>query len=372
MLESLLILNVLLLCIISVASLLYVYFSNLKGKQIRLSAMLESLADGFFYVDKSKKVLVVNGAAKEMLGLSGKTNGLELSSALKKYIKLDEKINKAIFSKNDVVVPELHVESKYLKIIFSPVRDDGNVLGVVVLLQNISEQKALNKMRQDFTSMMVHDLRAPLSVMLGTSDLLVKRYSKMNKTKVTELLYDIKSSSQNMLDIVNDLLDVAKIETGKFMAKKELNDIGSLIKSQVEFFRPLAERKSLYIKTSVPENSIKVNFDNEAMSRVLANLISNAIKFTELGGIKIHTSLIEKRNEIKVSISDTGYGITVEQKKHLFNKFEQMRNPVDPKQKGTGLGLVIAKEIIEAHGGKIWVESDGKTGSTFHFTLPLQ
>ena len=371
MLEFLLILNVLLLCIISVASLLYVYFSNLKGKQIRLSVMLESLPDGFFYVDKNRKVLVVNRAVKEMLGLSDKTNGIELSKALKKYINLDKKIEEAINTRSDLIVPEIRAGNKYLKIIFSPVRDNGNVLGVVVLLQDISEQKALNKMRQDFTSMMVHDLRAPLSVMMGTSDLLVKRFSKMSKTKVTELLYDIKSSSQNMLEIVNDLLDVAKIETGKFMAKKELGDIGSLIKNQVEFFRPLAERKALYIRTSLPENSIKINFDREAMSRVLANLISNAIKLTELGGITVSIKPVEKRNELKISISDTGYGITVEQKKHLFNKFEQMRNPVDPNQKGTGLGLVIAKEIIEAHGGKIWVESDGKTGSTFHFTLPL-
>lgn len=371
MFQFLLILNILLLCVISVSSLIYVYFSNLKGRQIRLSAMLENLVDGFFYIDKNKKVLVVNRAAKEMLSLSDKTDGAELSMALKKYINLDENINKAITSKNDLVVPELRVGSKYLKIVFSPVRGDENVLGVVGLLQNISEQKALAKMRQDFTSMMVHDLRAPLSIMLGTSDLLVKRYSNMNKTQVTELLYDIKSSSQNMLDIVNDLLDVAKIETGKFTANKELSDIVSLVKGQIEFFRSLAERKSLYVKTILPESQIKVNIDREAMSRVFANLISNAIKFTEVGGITISIKPIEKKNEIKISISDTGYGITTEQKKHLFNKFEQMRNPVDPNQKGTGLGLVIAKQIVKAHGGKIWVESDGKTGSTFNFTLPI-
>lgn len=343
----------------------------LDSEKSKLEIMVESLADGVFYVDKEMRLLVINKSAKNMLKIEslGDINILDISNVFPDNFSFNDKLSESLKLEKDLVSPELILNDRYFKVIFTPVKSEQNILGVAVLMQDISDHKLLEKMRKDFTSMMVHDLRAPLNVMYGTSDLLAKRSSELEKTKLDELLFEIKNSSHNMLGIVNDLLDEAKIESGKFVPQKSENDIADLIKEQVTFFKSLAERKSLYLKTEFSQEFVKFSFDKDQISRVLANLISNGIKFTKEGGVTVKFSTKEK--EVQVSVIDTGCGINEEQKGRLFNKFEQMRSPVDPTQKGTGLGLVIAKGIVEAHNGKMWVESDGKSGASFNFTLPL-
>ena len=343
----------------------------LDSEKSKLEIMVESLADGVFYVDKEMRLLVINKSAKDMLKVEsiGSINILDISNVFPENFNFNEKLSEALKLEKDIVSPELMLNDRFFKIIFTPVKGENELLGVAVLMQDVSEQKLLEKMRKDFTSMMVHDLRAPLNVMYGTSDLLTKRAEEIEKTKFNELLFEIKNSSKNMLNIVNDLLDEAKIEAGKFVPNKSKEDIVELIKRQVKFFQPLADQKSLYLRADIPKESFEFNFDNDQVARVLANLISNGIKFTKEGGITI--KLIKNDKAIHVSVIDTGCGINEEQKERLFSKFEQIRSPVDPLQKGTGLGLVIAKGIIEVHGGKMWVESDGKNGASFNFTLLL-
>ncbi|MFH1565878.1 MAG: ATP-binding protein [bacterium] len=343
----------------------------LDSEKSKLEIMVESLANGVFYVDSEMRLLVINKSAKDMLKIEslGLINILDIANIFPKTFDFNRKLSESLKMEKDIVEPELFLNDRFFKIIFTPVKGDSRILGVAVLMQDISDQKLLEKMRKDFTSMMVHDLRAPLNVMYGTSDLLTKRSNELEKIKLDELLFEIKNSSHNMLGIVNDLLDDAKIEAGKFVPQKVEGDIVELIKAQVAFFKPLAERKNLYLKTEFSQEFLKVSFDKDQISRVLANLISNGIKFTKEGGINIKVIVEEK--EVKISVIDTGCGINEEQRGRLFNKFEQVRSPVDPLQKGTGLGLVIAKGIAEAHGGKMWVESDGKSGASFNFTLPL-
>ena len=343
----------------------------LDSEKSKLEIMVESLADGVFYVDNEMRLLVINKSAKNMLKIEslGAINILDISKVFPGNFNFNDKLSESLKLEKDLVAPELILHDHYFKVIFTPVKGDHTMLGVAVLMQDITDQKLLEKMRKDFTSMMVHDLRAPLNVMYGTSDLLVTRYNEIEKKKFDDLLLEIKNSAHSMLGIVNDLLDEAKIEAGKFVPQKSEGDIVSLIKKQVDFFKPLADKKSLYIKTEFPKDFIKLSFDQDQVPRVIANLISNGIKFTKEGGITVKLSELEK--ELQVSVIDTGCGINEEQQKRLFNKFEQMRSPVDPAQKGTGLGLVIAKGIVEAHDGKMWVDSDGKSGAVFNFTLPF-
>lgn len=228
----------------------------------------------------------------------------------------------------------------------------------------------MERLRDDFTAMMVHELRTPLSVMYATSDLIIKRVSQLSPGKLSELLNNIRDSSNELLSLVNDILDAAKVEAGKFKVTPAAGDFAQLLKEQQAFFTPEAERRHLEIKGEIEDDLPPVLFDKERISQVIRNLIGNALKFTDQGTITLKASKNGSKDEILVSVSDTGTGIPKEALDKLFNKFEQMRNPVDPKSKGTGLGLVITKGIVEAHGGKIWVESAVGQGSTFLLTLP--
>ena len=349
----------------------------------KISTMLESLSDGVLFLDKDFKIIISNSAARGMLHITEKDSTvLDLIKRLEK-VDLGDKLEQALKLKKSFSISEIKIESRYLKLHISNVSSKAAnkyMDGVVILIQDISRQKQLEKMREDFTSMMVHDLRAPLTVMVGSSDILLKREKDLSQGQRTQLLFDIKKGAGALLEIVNDLLDVAKMEKGKFDLHKVPKNIVSFVERKVEYYRSLIEDRGIKFVVDVPDRSIKVSFDENLVGRVISNLLSNANKFTEKGTItvkvvKIHAlaklEVTKMQDFVKVSISDTGIGINKDALKHLFNKFEQLRNPVDAKQKGTGLGLVIAKKIVEEHKGKIGVISKEGSGSTFWFTLPV-
>ena len=349
----------------------------------KISTMLESLSDGVLFLDKDFKIIISNSAARGMLHIKEKDSTvLDLIKRLEK-VDLGDKLEQALKLKKSFSISEIKIESRYLKLHISNVSSKAAnkyMDGVVILIQDISRQKQLEKMREDFTSMMVHDLRAPLTVMVGSSDILLKREKDLSQGQRTQLLFDIKKGAGALLEIVNDLLDVAKMEKGKFDLHKVPKNIVSFVERKVEYYRSLIEDRGIKFVVDVPDRSIKVSFDENLVGRVISNLLSNANKFTEKGTItvkvvKIHAlaklEVTKMQDFVKVSISDTGIGINKDALKHLFNKFEQLRNPVDAKQKGTGLGLVIAKKIVEEHKGKIGVISKEGSGSTFWFTLPV-
>jgi len=179
-----------------------------------------------------------------------------------------------------------------------------------------------------------------------------------------------------MLEVVNDLLDVAKMETGKFDVISEVGDLKDAIRDRAEAFKSLASAKNLKITAEIEENLPKAYFDKVRIKQVLNNLLSNAVKFTKSGEIKIKVSCQEDKNipmDILVAVTDTGIGIEPDEGNKLFSRFGQLvRGSRSLAAKGSGLGLYIAKGIVEAMGGSIWYESEGAgMGSTFYFTVPL-
>lgn len=345
----------------------------LKTERGKVQVTVESLLDGVLMVDKNLVVQITNPAFREILGYKKqKINIFEVIEATSGQINLREKIQESLKKDELVAIPEVVINDKFFQILISPVRSQGSTLGAVVVMHDISKEKILEKMREDFTSMMVHELRAPLSVMFGTSDLLIKREKELSVQKKSELLFQIKNSSESLLMIVNELLDVAKMESGEFKVSKEPNDINALIKELGKYFSSVAGKRSISIGYNLEDGIPILQFDQEMIRRVLNNLLSNAIKFTKDGGnVTLSSVLVAKDNVVKVSVKDSGIGIDPKQKERLFSKFQTLRDPLDPKQKGTGLGLVTAKGIVKAHGGKIWVDSDVGKGSTFSFTIPL-
>lgn len=171
-----------------------------------------------------------------------------------------------------------------------------------------------------------------------------------------------------MVNLVNDLLDMAKIEAGKFTINKGEADLISLVKETIDRSTMKASQKGLQIKLETTETILKASVDDFRIRQVLNNLISNAIKFTQEGTITV--SVLKKDKEAELAVKDIGVGIARDEIQNLFTKFRQLQQS-PTKHEGTGLGLVIAKGIIEAHGGKIWVESEIGSGTKFYFTLPL-
>lgn len=347
----------------------------LESEKGKLSSVINSMTDGVLMVDMHNQLLVSNPAVRKLLEITGadETTMYDIVDALAGKVDLRTKIEQAIGMREPIVVPEVQLRNHVLEMTITPVRSQqGDQLGAAVVLHDITTEKDLEKVRQDFTAMMVHELRAPLTAVRWSSESLEKVVAggTVDHMKVKETAMTIGAASRNMLELVNDLLDVAKIEAGKFDLNIQEYDIVAIIQEQVQTFKALAESKHLELKMTVPEKFV-LKCDKIRIGQALENLLSNAIKYTDGGEVMVSFTQDQQNKIAVVSVHDSGVGVPKEDLPMLFSKFRQLKN-VDNARKGTGLGLVVTKGIIEAHGGKIWAESAGENmGTTFSFSLPL-
>lgn len=230
--------------------------------------------------------------------------------------------------------------------------------------------KELDKMKSDFLSYMSHELRTPLTSIKEGINLLSEGVGGETNEKQNRLLTIMKEETDRLIGQVNSLLDLSKMEAGMMTYQFSYAHLNDLVSRAIIEIEPLAEKKNIKIQTEMGDGLPLVWVDRDRMLQVLRNLLSNAIKFTNVNG---HVKISARKSEkvIETSISDTGIGIPKENLESIFNKFQQARNVSSVSVKGTGLGLTIVKHIINAHGGKIWVESEQGKGSTFSFTLPI-
>ncbi|MFC1756077.1 sensor histidine kinase [Patescibacteria group bacterium] len=239
------------------------------------------------------------------------------------------------------------------------------------LLKMESEHFKQNKQRDDYVAMMVHELRSPLSVIKGSADLVLREEKNLEEEQKYTLLSQIKESSNDLLDVVNDILDVSKIESGRFEVKKVKGDFNKVLQEEADYYMALARERDINVETKLPEDIPMFEFDEDRIKHVMNNFLSNALKFTDAGGTVTIESRVSDKYHVEVCVSDNGVGVPDELKGKLFNKFVQMENRKNTKEKGTGLGLVIAKGIVEAHGGSAWVEDNHPSGAKFLFTIPI-
>lgn len=230
-------------------------------------------------------------------------------------------------------------------------------------------QEELYRQRDEFMAMMVHDLRSPLSVIKSSADLILTEKDNLSVDQVTDLLNQMKTSSTKLLNIVTNLLDIAKIEAGKIELFIKPANINALLDEIYKYYFPQAKDHGVNIIADLDQNIKVVNCDIEKIGQVINNLMSNAVKYTEPGDTIFISSRLQKYG-VEISVSDTGKGIPDEDKAKLFNKFVQAIEHKKKNQVGTGLGLSIVKGIIEAHKGKIWIEDTKPHGAKFVFILP--
>jgi len=229
----------------------------------------------------------------------------------------------------------------------------------------------LDRLKSDFVSNVSHELRTPLTAIKGAVDLILREVAGPLNEKQSHYLNRVRSNTQHLAGLINDLLDLSKIEEGKIELQAARVSLGALVHEVMETLKPIATEKPIELDVTSLEPAILVWADRDKITQVLTNLIGNAIKFTPPQGRVTVSSASNDVDWVRVSVSDTGPGISAEQRERIFDKFYQVAENGGPKPKGTGLGLSISKALVELHGGKIWVESEPNGGSNFCFTLPL-
>lgn len=363
-----------------------------KGK---LLATIGSLEDGLFMIDKNNELLVINDAAQKMLRIEKENpNILDVLGSLQSSFDIGKTLQYAFASKKVIEEKEIRLGEVFVRVYVNPVIDEksNTVIGVSVLLHDITLQRNLAQLKEDFTNMMVHELRAPLTAIRGATALILSEQGV--KEEHAKLLGVIKDQSERLLTEVSSLLDAAKLEAGRFVVEKKAADIKALISEKIRTFSAQAQEKKVSLFTHIQDALPNFAFDYVRVGQVLNNLLSNSLKFTPEGGkitIKVAKgtqetsfagtnasgtfgSSVPSGSWIVISVSDTGVGIPKEKQAKLFSKFAQAPSPRAgiEHQAGTGLGLYIAKGIVEAHGGKINLSSEEGRGTTITFTLPIE
>ncbi len=238
------------------------------------------------------------------------------------------------------------------------------------LMEKSRELEAASRAKSEFLAHMSHELRTPLNVIIGFSELMLDGVTGAVNEEQKQCLNDVLDSGQHLLGLINDILDLSKIESGKMELKVRnisLPGVVELLRNEV---MPMISKKKQSLEIDIEKSLPLVRADKAKVRQVLINLLSNSAKFTPDGG-RLKVEAVREDSWCRVSVIDNGIGIKKEDQERIFASFCQLENPLPKESGGTGLGLTIARQIIEKHGGRIWVESEYGQGSRFSFTLPI-
>jgi signal transduction histidine kinase len=230
------------------------------------------------------------------------------------------------------------------------------------------EVEAANRNKSVFLANMSHELRTPLNAIIGFSEVLLQRMFGELNAKQEEYLRDVLVSGQHLLDLINDILDLSKIEAGRMELQATVVGVAPLIDGSVMMIRERAAQHAIELAVKVDPDVGEINADERQLRQVLFNLLSNAVKFTPEKG-RIEVGAVRHEGEVRVSVKDNGSGIALADQARIFEKFEQAESG-RRQEASTGLGLALAKSFVELHGGQLWVESAPGAGSTFTFSVP--
>jgi signal transduction histidine kinase/DNA-binding response OmpR family regulator len=353
-----------------------------------LTAIIDNLADGLLVTNTTGEITRFNPALLKMLqlgniDLKGK-DCREISQAeIGDLVQQTYKQPQEIFTAEVNLVGERVGQALATTIFKKASGNDAAVwLGSVILIRDITAEKEIDKMKTDFISTVSHELRTPLTSVLGFASIIKEKLEtnifpllstedhKLQKTikRVGDNLDIIVSEAERLTSLINDVLDIAKMEAGKVEWQMQPLDPSELLDWATKSTAGLFESNDLELVSEIESGLPQIIGDRHRLLQVLINLISNAVKFTETGTVTCRVQ--QEKDGICISVIDTGVGIAPEDQPKVFEKFRQVGDTLTDKPKGTGLGLPICKQIIEHHGGRIWVESEPGQGSTFSFIVP--
>lgn len=356
-----------------IAKLLVKRDLELNEEKNKTLSIITNFVDGILVFDKENNLLLINPQAEDFFGVKreviiGKSvSELSKIAALKPLVKLFGKKIKEVFRKKVKISEDL-----VLEISIVPVIEEKERLETLVILHDVTREKLIEKMKTEFVSLTAHQLRTPLSAIKWTTKMVLdEELGKINEEQ-REFLQDSYDSNERMIALINNLLNVARIEEGRYIFKPMLADIEKITKNVIDSYKEEAKRRGLKVEFKKPEKKLpQVILDVEKMQIAIDNLVRNAIRYTLRRG-KITVSLKCDKEKMEFSIKDTGVGIPRNQQKRIFTKFFRAANVIRMETEGAGLGIFISKNIIEAHKGKIWFESELGKGTTFYFTIPIK
>ncbi len=350
---------------------------ELNDEKARFLASINSLPLGFILTDRRGKIIHVNAPAYELLSLTDNVVGKTTAAISKNSTVVQSligKIDEALHQAEGMVTADITRDDRFLRAFMSPVSTHGRSIGVVILIENITEAKILERSKDEFFSIASHELRTPLTAIRGNTSMIMQYYTDQLKDKdLHDMVSDIHGSSVRLIDIVNDFLDASRLEQGKMKFKYEQFAMEPIIEQVVYEMAAVSKEKQVYLRMANDLGTLpEVYADKDRVKQVIYNLVGNAMKFVDEGGVTIEAHV--EGDHIELDVVDTGRGISHEGQQLLFHKFQQTNDKLLTRDttRGTGLGLYISKLLTERMGGKIGLKSSepGK-GSVFFFTIPL-
>jgi PAS domain S-box-containing protein len=347
-------------------------FETVNREKLKVETILKCMADGVVVTDTEGIIVLANRATGKLLNI--KENEIlnihfdELFGNRCKFEHIHEAIeNNQVRYKTEITIPDER-EPVYLQVVATEMKMTGERReGMVILIQNITEMKRIDRMKTEFVSMVSHELKTPLTSIQGFAELMKARdFQKDRRDRYMDII--LKDSSR-LMRLINNILDVSKLESGQVTFKPEPVSLQEFIPDILASFE--GQVKNHVITHEIPNDVPILSLDRDMFNNVITNLVSNAVKYSPDGG---NITVTAKKNEenVIINIQDEGAGIPPDKLKKVFDKFYRVDSSLTRETWGTGLGLATVKYIVEAFGGKIWVESEQGKGSNFIFTLPLE
>lgn len=353
---------------------------QLRGERARYQAIIEGSVDGIMVTDFAKNVTKVNSSLERMTGfpreeLEGKGcvnllglsdgNGICLCDRYCPFIK-DGKVQDSIEA-NLIRKDGSHI---WVEVGYGVLRDDkGEPVGVVHTIKDISRHKQIDQLKDEFIGLVSHELRSPLTVIIGALNTIITDGKFLSSYEKNKLLKDAAEEAESLSHLVGDLLELSRFQSQRFILDAKPVDLTSVVKNIVHTLKRYTKKHHFVV--DFPDDLPEVMADQVRLERIIYNLLDNAVKYSPKGGeIKV---LAKKENDfLVIGVKDKGIGISEADQERLFKAFQRIEDPALANIQGAGLGLLVCRRLVEAHGGKIWVESEYGKGSTFYFTLSLE
>jgi two-component system phosphate regulon sensor histidine kinase PhoR len=339
--------------------------------QSQQETLFNSMIEGLLLLDEDARIQLANRAFMELFGISVDVRGKTILEVVRQH-ELD-KLVEAVAAQKQVLGYELKLGGlfeRWLQINAAGVFDsDGKKQGTILVFHDLTRLKQLERTREEFVANVSHELRTPLSLIKGYVETLLDG-AKDNPEVATKFLQTIQRNSERLQFLIEDLLTISELESGRLKMNLQPVRLRSLVERVLEDFKTQAESRRVELTNDVPE--LTARGDSDRLQQVLGNLIGNAIKYGRDGGHVNVTGRLLNGNAIELRVQDDGPGIPAESLERVFERFYRVDKARAREQGGTGLGLSIVKHIVASHGGKVWAKSDLGKGTAFYFTLPTK
>jgi two-component system phosphate regulon sensor histidine kinase PhoR len=342
--------------------------ADISEEKSKLDTILYSMADGVIMVDNKDNILLANPAAEKLFGFKQEqARGRGIIETVHDY-EITEVLKSCLETgRNQTTQVESRVGKRFLRIIAVPITTNG-LTGALAVFQDLTELRNIQTMRRELVGNISHELRTPLATIKVIIETL-KGGAVEDRELTNNFLTSLDTEVDRMTQIVAELTELSRIESGKAKFNFEKVNLNILAQEVIAQLKPFTLKREVSVNLESDPNLPLITADKERIRQVITNLLHNAIKFTPKGG-KIVVSTILNGDSTNLSISDTGVGITEEDLPHVFERFYKADKARSGS--GTGMGLAIAKHIVQAHGGTIWARSEVGKGSTFSFSLPAK